>query len=307
MGIHGSWDTVTEALTRVSGPGRTSGDWVRYLCPVHEADGRRHRPSLGIVYNHGKQRTIVRCFAGCRDEEVLARLGLRVRDLFDGPPRPRTGHVRGGGRAVAPADRAALASGLPLTVRKPDLGPACGPGRVVATYVYTGPGGDPEGRVIRVHTPHLGGRAKHFWQQRWTGTGWCNGGFGTVPYRLPELLAGIAAGADVYVCEGEADTDTARHAGAIATTNAGGAHNWRPEHAARLRGAARVWIVADRDPPGYRRAVAVATTLLGLVGEIRIVQARDGNDFTDHVDAGHDLTDLDPVPLLDNHFRNLAV
>ncbi|MQY30381.1 hypothetical protein [Nocardia aurantia] len=303
MGIHGSWDTVTEALIRVSGPGRSSGDWVRYLCPVHEADGRRHRPSLGIVYNHGKRKTIVRCFAGCRDQEVLDRLGLRVRDLFDGPPPAFAARPSADGHSIGLADRAVLAAGLPLTVRKPDLGPATGTGRVAATYVYTGRGGAALGRVIRVHTPHLGGRAKHFWQQRWTGTGWCNGGFDKVPYRLPEVLDGIGAGADVYVCEGEADTDTARHAGAIATTNAGGAHNWRPEHAVHLQGAERVWIVADRDPPGYRRAVAVAHTLLGLVGEIRIVQARDGKDFTDHVDAGHDLSDLDPIPLLDNHFR----
>ncbi|MCX4091501.1 hypothetical protein [Nocardia sp. alder85J] len=306
MDIRGSWDTVTAALGQVSGPGRRSGDWVRYLCPVHEADGRRHHPSLGVVYNRGKRKTIVRCFAGCRDEDILARLGLRVRDLFDGPPPARPARTAATGRAVTLADRAILAAGLPLTVCKPDLGPATGPGRVAATYLYTDPGGRPRGRVIRVHTPHRSGRAKHFWQQRWAETGWCNGGFGAVPYRLPDLLTGIAAGADIYVCEGEADTDTARHAGAIATTNAGGAHNWRPEHAACLQGAAQVWIVADRDPPGYRRAAAVAGTLLGLVDRIRIVQARDGKDFTDHVDAGHDLSDLDPIPLLDDHFRYLA-
>ncbi|RDI50558.1 toprim domain-containing protein [Nocardia mexicana] len=297
-----SFDVITAALDRVSGPGKKSGAWYRYLCPVHEGDGRHHNPSLGVIYNRAGQRTVLRCFAGCSDEEVLDRLGLRVRDLFDRPRR----RIAGTGRiprthrpGPSPADRALLAAGLPLAVHKPGVGPAIGPPRAVAAYLYRWPDRRPEGRVHRVHTPHEHGRVKHFWQQRMTENGWRHGGFAHIPYRLPEVAAAVATGADIYLCEGERDVHSALRTGVVATTNAGGAHAWTPAHAAWLRGAHRVWIVTDRDAPGYRRAAKAADSLIRLVHELRIVQARDGNDLTDHLDAGHHLDELDPVPILD--------
>ncbi|WP_460695821.1 toprim domain-containing protein [Nocardia thraciensis] len=297
-----SFDVITAALDRVSGPGRKSGAWYRYLCPVHEGDGRHHNPSLGVIYNRAARRTVLRCFAGCSDEDVLDRLGLRVRDLFDRPPH----HVAGAGHIprarrpeLSPVDRALLAAGLPLAVHKPGLGPAVGPSREVARYLYRWPDHRPEGRVHRVHAPHEHGRVKYFWQERMTENGWRPGGFARIPYRLPEVAVALAASADIYLCEGERDVQSALRTGVVATTNAGGAHAWTPAHAAWLRGAHRVWIVTDRDAPGYRRAAKAADTLLGFVHELRIVQPRDGNDLTDHLDAGHHLEDLDPVPILD--------
>ncbi|NNH75953.1 hypothetical protein HLB23_39905 [Nocardia uniformis] len=302
MGTNRSWDTITDALDRISGPGRHSGDWMRYLCPVHEGDGRRHHPSLGVIYDRQRGRTVIRCFAGCSDEHVLERLGLGVRDLFD-HPRAHTGSAprRRSERSVA--DRAILAAGLPLAVRKADLGRQIGRPRRVAVYVYERPDGRPEGRVHRMRIAHAHGHAKSFWQQRMTETGWRHGGFARIPYRLPELIPAVRSGADIFVCEGEHDVLTARRCGLFATCNAGGALGWHPDHAAWLRGAHRVIIVADRDGPGYRRAARVAATLLGAVEQIRIVQARDGNDLTDHCNAGHQVSELDPVPLLDEHYR----
>ncbi|MBF6177498.1 hypothetical protein [Nocardia otitidiscaviarum] len=302
MGTNRSWDTITGALDRVSGPGRASGEWTRYLCPVHEGDGRHHHPSLGVVYDRKKGRTVVRCFAGCPDERVLERLGLRVRDLFDRPlphaartPRPRP--------EPSIADRALLAVGLPLATPTRDLGRPLGAPRRVAVYVYERLDGRPVGRVHRMHIPHERGRAKTFWQQRMTDNGWRRGGFARIPFQLPTIVPAVRAGADIFVCEGERDVLTARHCGVYATCNAGGALGWHPEHAAWLRGARRVIIVADRDAPGYRRAVLVATTLVGSVAQLRVVEARDGKDLTDHCDAGHQISELDPVPLLDAHYR----
>ncbi|MFE6861055.1 toprim domain-containing protein [Nocardia sp. NPDC057668] len=306
MSVNHSWDTITAALQRVSGPGRRGGEWLTYLCPVHEADGRRHHPSLGVVYNRQRGRTVVRCFAGCSDEEVLYRLGLGVRDLFD---RPGPGALpRRPGRAGAQvqlADRALQASGLSLEVHRRDLGARIGRPHRVATYLYRRADGAPAGRIIRAHIPHRYGHAKTFWQERYGEHGWEPGGFEPLPYRLPEVLAAVRAGRDIVVCEGEADTLTAVHAGLAATCNAGGAQGWRPEHGRMLAGARRVWIIADRDAPGYRHADRVARSIEGLVGRIRVVQARDGKDLTDHCNAGHHIPDLDPVPVLDDHYRGL--
>ncbi|MEV6772183.1 toprim domain-containing protein [Nocardia sp. NPDC051030] len=305
MDRHRSWDTITAALDRVSGPGRRGGDWITYLCPVHEADGRRHHPSLGVVYNHQRARTIIKCFAGCRDEDVLETLGLHVRDLFDGPPEHRAAaHRHGPPPELALADRAILAAGLPLSVHKPDPGPRLGRPRRVAGYIYRWPDGRPAGRIIRVRTLHRRGHIKSFYQEHPTESGWQPGGFPHLPFHLPELLAAIRTGRDIYICEGESDALTATRAGLTATCNAGGANNWHPDHAAYLAGAHRVWIIADRDAPGYRHAAKVAETLHNHVTELRVVQARDGNDLTDHCNAGHALSDLDPVPILDLHYRS---
>jgi|GEM_PF-7107327 len=300
-----SWNTITAALDRACGPGKPSGDWVRYLCPVHEGDGRRHHPSLGVVYNRQRRRTVIRCFAGCADEEILARLGLRIRDLFDHPAEmySRTARYREG-RASARSlvDRALLAAGLPLDRHKPDLGRTTGRTRTIASYVYHWPDGRPEGRIIRCHIPHEHGREKVFWQECMAESCWRRGGFAAIPFQLPDIVPAVAAGEDIYLCEGEQDARAARRAGLFATTNAGGALSWQPAHAAWLRGTHRVWIVADRDAPGYRRAIKAADTLAGLVGQIRIVQACDGKDLTDHFNAGHQVDELEPVPLLDDHF-----
>lgn len=306
MSASRSWDAITAALDRDCGPGRRSGEWVRYLCPVHEGDGRRHRPSLGVAYNRAKGKTVVRCFAGCADEAVLARLGLRVRDLFDHPMDHET-HGRptvfaDGNALRALADRAILAAGLPLDRHRPGLGRVTGRSRTIATYVYRWPDGRPEGRITRRHTPRERGHDKIFWQEHMTESGWRRGGFAPIPFQLPDIVPAVAAGADIHLCEGEQDARTARRAGLFATTNAGGALSWRRAHADWLRGARRVWIVADRDAPGYRRAVRAADTLTGAVGQIRVVEARDGKDLTDHVNAGHQVDELDPVPLLDDFY-----
>ncbi|MGW8203194.1 DUF7146 domain-containing protein [Sphingomonas bisphenolicum] len=80
------------------------GTWSRSrgmcCCPAH-AD---RTPSLSITL--GKRAILVHCFAGCANEAVIegmAKLGVRISDLFDGP---------GGGHASEPrkevADRNAL-------------------------------------------------------------------------------------------------------------------------------------------------------------------------------------------------------
>ncbi|MEU7632026.1 toprim domain-containing protein [Nocardia sp. NPDC049220] len=314
---HGrSYEVVTDALVRRVGPARfprSAQQWTNYLCPVHEGDGHHHNPSLGVRYDPQQSKTIVRCWARCDDEQVLDRLSLGVRDLFDRlsqrdsnhphhtAARPVTGST-GQRVGASPVEKAILAARFPLPATR-DLGAQIGQPEPVDTYIYRWPAGQIEGAVVRLHTPHENGHAKSFYQRHWTGTGWENTGFAALPWKLADIREALDTGREIYICEGEKDVQRANRAGQIATCNAMGAGKWTPEHARWLAGAARVIVVADRDRPGYRHAARVSDTLTGRVGEVRVMQARSGKDLSDHFDAGYDLTDLEPVTYLDRTNR----
>ncbi|MBF6226030.1 toprim domain-containing protein [Nocardia abscessus] len=307
-----SYEVVTAALIRRVGPARWPREpqqWTNYLCPVHEGDGHHHNPSLGVRYDPRQGKTMVRCWARCDDQDVLDRIGLRVRDLWDRLPerdpnrRATTGaHGQRYGvterRPLTPVERAIAAARFPILAKR-DLGAQIGRPVNVDTYVYKWPDGRVEGAVTRVHTPHEHGHAKSFWQAHWTGTEWVKEGFAPIPWKLADIREALDTGREIFVCEGEKDVQRANRAGLIATCNAMGAGSWTPEHARWLAGAGRVIVVADRDRPGYQHAAKVADSLTGRVGEVRVLQARSGKDLSDHFDAGYDLTDLAPVPHLD--------
>jgi hypothetical protein len=61
-------------------PRRSGSGWTS-LCPAHELDGTKHRPSLSVGEGDD-QRTLVECFAGCATEDVVASVGMTVADLF---------------------------------------------------------------------------------------------------------------------------------------------------------------------------------------------------------------------------------
>ncbi|MFI5783765.1 hypothetical protein [Nocardia sp. NPDC051570] len=303
----GSFERVTAALEKVVGEGRPAGAWVKYNCPVHEAEPGRHDPSLIVRHFADVGRTKISCRAGCDDREILARLDLEVRDLYDNPVRRRRDYQRQVVRRPQPrqvtrADRAIDAAGLPLTKPAKDLGQQRSGWRKVAAYSYVRADGTVAGEVVRREAAFEHGRKKRFHQHHWdpqTGR-MVDGGFEAIPYNLPGVMDAVAAGRTVYIAEGEKDADTAAaRAGLVATTNAGGALNWTDEHSRWLYGAAEVVIVCDRDAPGYRRADRILTSLAGHVGRIRVVQAATGKDLTEHFDAGHGVDELTPIPFLD--------
>lgn len=299
-----SWVAITAALELAMGPGRDAGTWRQYCCPVHEADGRKHRPSLGVKYLEEAHRTKVQCYAGCSDEQVLDSLGLKVRDLYDGPSRGR-GRARGvsapQARQPSRADRAIEAAGLPPRKVKPDLGAQRSMWRTTETYEYLREDGSVAGAVHRREARFEHGKAKSFSQRSWNPetSRWDNAGFEPIPYRLPQVLEAIQDRRVIYVVEGEKDVAAAESAGLTATTNSGGAVAWSPEHSKWLAGAPVVVIVADQDAPGYRRADKVMASLIGVVDRVRVVGAATGKDLHDHLQCGHEIADLVPIPHLD--------
>ncbi|MGW0359263.1 toprim domain-containing protein, partial [Nocardia nova] len=306
----GSWAAITAALEREVGPGRPSGSWVKYCCPVHEAGGTGHHPSLAVKYDANQQRTKVKCFAGCDDRDVLDKLHLQVKDLFDNPIERARGQRRAAPRLaprkVTRAERAIDAAGLPLRKAKNDYGRQRSAWKTTATYPYAREDGTVAGEVVRREARFEHGRDKQFFQRRWSETGWEDSGFEPIPFELPRVLAAIEAGEPIYICEGEKDVLTAEAAGLTATTNAGGALSWSGEHAKWLTGAGEVVIVADHDAPGYRRAEKVMDSLAGRVGSVRVLRAATGKDLTDHIEAGHGIDELEPVPYLDPHTTSAA-
>jgi hypothetical protein len=110
-------------------------------------------------------------------------------------------------------------------------------------------------------------------------------------YRLPELREEMAQNDNerwtIFVEEGEKNVDTLVAWGCVATTNSGGAGNWRPEHAEEFRGA-DVVILENNDEKGRKRTQAIGTSLQGKAKRLRVLrwpehwpECGPGNDVTD--------------------------
>ena len=135
---------------------------------------------------------------------------------------------------------------------------------------------------------------KKFLQRHPVGDGWewRLGDTRRVLYRLPQLIAAVAAGQQVFVCEGEKDVHALERAGFVATCNSGGAGKWRPEYA-EFFDDADVVIVADKDEPGLRHARQVRDHLEPIAAHLMIVEARHGKDAADHLAAGFGVKEFD--------------
>jgi putative DNA primase/helicase len=162
---------------------------------------------------------------------------------------------------------------------------------VVATYDYT----DEQGRLLYQAVRYF---PKAFKRRRPDGRGgwtWKLGDARLVLYRLPRVLAAVAAGQPVYVAEGEKDVHAIERAGATATTIIGGVNGrWLPEFS-RLLAKTRVLVVADDDPPGRQRAAATARAIAAPGGQVEVVWPAVGKDAADHLAAGLTLADLLPA------------
>lgn len=235
-------------------------------CPAHDDSN----PSLTVAAG-ADGRALVKCQAGCQFVDVVAALDLTPAELFDEP--------NGNGHHDKP--------------------------KIVATYHYDDAAGLPVFRVNRWE-PGFDGERKTFRPQHPDGRGGWATGFGDAPrplYRLPDVLAAVAAGNPIFVVEGEKDADRIAREGFTATTNVMGAGKWRPEYTEQLRGA-DVIVVADLDGPGKkhageRHATTVAAALEGVAASVRRASPAQGKDVSDHLDAGHSLEDLTAVDTWD--------
>jgi predicted P-loop ATPase len=115
-------------------------------------------------------------------------------------------------------------------------------------------------------------------------------------YRLPDLLKAMAERPDdpVLICEGEKDVDRLWDQGLIATTNAKGALNWKPEFNAVLAGR-NVVILTDNDSKGRKRTAKLLPMLASVAASVKALELPDlpeCGDVSDWLDAGNTVEDL---------------
>jgi putative DNA primase/helicase len=179
---------------------------------------------------------------------------------------------------------------FPETKLKPN-GHDPGGVHIVKAYPYVDADGTPLSEVCRKQPKGFVQRRRGHPGEKTDRDGWVwtTRGVKQVLYRLPEVLAAVAAGRTIWVVEGEKDVDTLWAAGLAATTNAGGAGKWRAALNQYLRGA-DVVVVADNDPqskdkdgellwhddgqpvlPGQDHAAAVALALAPVAARVRLL------------------------------------
>ena len=174
-------------------------------------------------------------------------------------------------------------------------------------YVYENESGKKLFRSVRSE-PGRDGNCKSFHQEYLREDGHWVIGLPThirrVPFRLPELLHGIARGNTVYVVEGEKDVVTLDAWEVVATTNPMGAGKWDDDYAEHFRDAVEVVVVADNDHRnpdsaarwrGYLHGERVRESIAKLIGAERVSfkMAADGlKDVTDHFNADFVVEDL---------------
>src|SRR5829696_6531432 len=92
-------DLVLERLKGV----KPRGDYYQALCPAHDD----YETSLSVAEGEDG-RALVKCFAGCDTEDVVAVIGLKMSDLFE-----RRNGYRGGGFYTPPENES---TGQPATL-----------------------------------------------------------------------------------------------------------------------------------------------------------------------------------------------
>ena len=166
-------------------------------------------------------------------------------------------------------------------------------GRISAMYDYVDEGGQLCYQVVRLVPKDFRLRRPNpkrpgFWI-------WNLGGCNPLPYRLPALLTGIAAGEQVFVVEGEKDADALTALGLTATTNHGGAGKWTFACSRYFAAGAKVIVIEDNDQPGRNHAMQVARKLQERGCDAHILRL-DGipekGDVSDWIERGGTREDL---------------
>ena len=97
-------------------------------------------------------------------------------------------------------------------------------------------------------------------------------------FNFPEIAEEMAQPADerrtVFLVEGEKDCLTLADWGLLATTNSGGAANWRADHAALFAGA-DVVLLLDNDKAGRDRGARLTESLLEAKARVRALDWKD--------------------------------
>ena len=154
--------------------------------------------------------------------------------------------------------------------------------RIVAEYNYTDEAGELLYQVVRTHP-------KGFFQRHPDGSGgWINKrSERQVLYRLREVIEAPI----VFIVEGEKDCEVLRDHGFVATTNSGGAGKWREEFSRYFQDK-EVLILPDADPPGWRHALDIARSIVGIAARVQMIELPLAKDPAEWFARGHSELEL---------------
>lgn len=196
--------TYNEILTKFNI--QSDNNKVQVKCPAHD-DGTA---SLTITKKDGK--TLLRCHAGCTVENILAKVGLDVKDLFNEDSTAKS---------------------------KKEF---------IDEYIYTDEKGNKAHFSKRYKLPN---DKKQFLQGHWKNGKeiWNMEGVTTYPFNLPKVIEAVKSGETIYIVEGEKDAKNLIALGLTATTNAGGAGKWKKEFNKYFHNA-NIVVFPDNDKAG---------------------------------------------------------
>jgi len=243
-------------------------------CPAHEDE----HPSLAVGRGD-RGNTVLNCFAGCKPADIVAALGIHLKDLFlkDPPPQVLGKPEISGNHRNGHAERKFYAT-LEEFIRK--LG-----NRYGGKWLYP-PANGTQLAVIRKNASESEKKAcLPFYR---VDGGWRMG----KPSGLTPLLYSDTFGdaETIYLHEGEGCADAGAAIGLIpSTTWAGGCNaiqrtDWRPI------GGKNVFFFLDKDSSGEKAGHLVATTATGQEygARIKIIRLTDlpaAGDIVDYIEA----------------------
>ncbi len=211
------------------------------LCPAHED----REPSLSV--SEGEEgKAILNCFAGCEAEEIVASIGLKMKDLFvrrnghekflRSTPQKTTATVQ-----PCTLENYSAAKGLPAEfLQKLGLRDQNYRKRPAAVRI---PYRDADGQEIAVRYRTALEKSEEGDERfRW------RAGDKAHLYGLWRMEAIRKAGYVVLV-EGESDAQTLWYHG-ISALGIPGANNWKPEWSEHLEGIERIYVVIEPDQGG---------------------------------------------------------
>lgn len=239
---------------------KKSGSSYSSCCPAHDDEN----PSLSIrEASDGK--ILLHCFAGCPVASICNALGLVMSDLFDSDFSPKNASAR-------------------------------------TVYSYTDEEGRELYRKIRIE-PGYDGKTKSFFSERTDEKGQTIknlNGCRKVPYRLPEVLKGIADKTPIFLVEGEKDADKLATYDLVATTSSESL-KWPQEFTDMLK-EADVVLLYDMDKTGLERKNMLCAALHGKTKRFRVIdlpgieyQESHGGDISDWLKIGHTTPELTEI------------
>jgi len=138
--------------------------------------------------------------------------------------------------------------------------------KIVARYRYEDKEGNHAFDVVRFES-------KNFRPQRPDGN-YSLEGVERIPYRLPQMLAGIKKGREILILEGEKDCDNAEKFGLVATTFAGGTGKWLEEYSKWFQ-EAKVICLPDNDDAGRKGMRLIASEIVKVAESVSWLELPD--------------------------------